>query len=174
MVHDDDMDDKPFEIEANHPANDMVIPQLRLGIFELADAENVFDGSSQCEPLHSVRVAIQLTQKSEQRGGHFSIRFLFPKCKQRLGADFTFKPFYPYDHKPVLEAFIDENLAVYKKPCAPEDVYIPGTKEDELGEGSQKSKEGSHKSDVVEDNQSVHEQTAERRRKKRKRRLIEL
>lgn len=176
IVHEDDVDEKPYEPEANHVTDKMVIPQLRNGIFELADAENVFDGNSQCDPANIIRVGIQLTEKSEEWGGNFSLRFIFPKCKQRVGSDLSFKPYYPYDHKPILEAFIDENLEIFKKPCKPEDVYIPGTKEnvDETNEDDPEKKSGenengSQKNETVEDNRSEQPDELRVRRK-----LIEL
>ena len=69
---------------------------------------------------------MSLTQKEDSKGGAFTLRFVFPKCKNRLGSDLSFRPVYPYDHKPLLENFIKENIEILKKPCKPEKVYVPG------------------------------------------------
>lgn len=96
-------------------------------IFQLGDAEALLESeSTTCPEDHKPRIAVSLSQKKDSEGGAYTLRFIFPKCKNRLGSDFNFRPIYPYDHKPLLEAFIQENIEVLQTKCKPEKVYVPG------------------------------------------------
>ena len=152
---------QPKEMELNEEMDTMAIPENPPNILQLGDSDEVFEGpDKKCPEDHKPRIAVSLSQKTDEEGGAFTLRFVFPKCKNRLGSDFSFRPVYPYDHKPLLESFIKENIEILKKPCKPEKVYVPGMTlfPDDDEEDDQEAKKEDKSAPKDEENKSTHEE----------------
>ena len=125
-VIEDEADNKPYEEEPNQELSEMADPKEPQHIIEFADFESPFEGEGTLCPADKMnRVAVSLSQKMEDDGGNFSLKFIFPICKNRLGSELHFKSYYGYDHKPLLKSFIEENIETMKKGCSPEKAHIP-------------------------------------------------
>jgi hypothetical protein len=126
VIQGDDIDQPKVE-ELTEDLTHVTTPKTPDSILQFGDSDELLEGEgTTCPEDHKPRLSISLSQKPDKKGGSFTLSFIFPKCKNRLGADFSFRPVYPYDHKPLLEKFIQDNIEILNKKCSPEKVYVPG------------------------------------------------